>query len=102
MSADLLAFQMKAVGLKPKREHKFHHTRLWRFDFAFPDKLIAVEFDGGTFSQGRHTRGKGFEGDCEKFNAAALMGWRVLRFTSKHVTTGDALAIIEEAVKRGN
>ena len=62
-------------------EYRFHPRRRWRFDFAWPSVKIAVEIDGGAYTRGRHTRGKGFEADCEKMNAAALLGWRVLRFT---------------------
>jgi len=61
-------------------EFKFHHTRKWRADFAIPSKMILIEIDGGAFSGGRHTRGMGFVNDIEKLNAAALLGYRVLRF----------------------
>jgi hypothetical protein len=63
-------------------EYRFHPERKWRFDRALPDKLIAIEIEGGIHSGGRHTRGKGFTGDCEKYNQAVLLGWRVFRFTS--------------------
>lgn len=69
-------------GLPPyHREYRFHDTRRWRFDFAWPERNVAVEIEGGVWTRGRHTRGKGFENDCEKYNAAVLLGWRVLRFT---------------------
>jgi len=93
---DLLAFQMKAVGLKPVTEFRFHPTRKWRSDFAFPDKMLLVEFEGGVFVKGRHTRGAGFVADCEKYNNAALLGYVVMRFTDKHVKSGEALVMIEQ------
>ena len=96
---DLLAFQMKAVGLRPVREFLFHPTRKWRSDFAFPDKMLLVEFEGGVFSKGRHTRGAGFVADCEKYNSAALLGYVVMRFTDKHVRQGTAVTMIEEFLK---
>jgi hypothetical protein len=34
---------------------------------------------------GRHTSGGGFIKDCEKYNAAALLGWRVLRYTTSNI-----------------
>ena len=71
--------------------------RDWRFDFAWPDRGLAVEVEGGTWSGGRHTRGGGFEGDCEKYNAAALLGWKVLRFTGGMVESGLAAATLERA-----
>lgn len=81
------AFAEQATRLGLPRwveEHRFATLigRKWRFDFAWPDRMLAVEIDGGAFSGGRHTRGAGFVEDCRKLNAATLMGWRVLRFTS--------------------
>lgn len=81
------AFAEQATRLGLPRwveEHRFATLigRKWRFDFAWPDRMLAVEIDGGAFSGGRHTRGAGFVEDCRKMNTATLMGWRVLRFTS--------------------
>lgn len=58
------------------REHPFHPTRKWRFDFAFPSVKLAVEIDG----RGRHQTVAGTRADCEKMNEAIILGWRVLRF----------------------
>ena len=70
-------------------EHKFHPTRKWRFDFALPDYKLAIEIDGGAFLPfgGRHGRGLGMVKDCEKYRAAADLGWRVWRFSPKCITT---------------
>lgn len=81
---------------EPQREYRFHAKRRWRFDFAWPKLHIAAECEGGTWQQGRHTRGAGFELDCEKYNAATLDGWRVLRFTSEQVKSGYALQCLEK------
>ncbi len=62
-------------------EYQFHPKRKWRFDSAWPEKMVAVEFEGGIWTNGRHTRGKGYENDCEKYNNALLLGWRVFRLT---------------------
>lgn len=83
---------------EPMREHRFHPVRKWRFDFAWPDRMLAVEIEGGAFSGGRHTRGVGFQSDCEKYNAAVLSGWRVFRFTSQQVMNGAAVAIAQQAL----
>lgn len=64
-------------------EYKFHPTRRWRFDFADADKKIAVECEGGIFSNGRHTRGIGYLNDTEKYNQAQILGWKVLRYCTK-------------------
>jgi very-short-patch-repair endonuclease len=58
------------------REYRFHPTRRWRFDFAFPSVKLAVEIDG----RGKHQTVAGVRADCEKANEAIRMGWRVLRF----------------------
>ena len=79
-------------GPKPIREFVFAPPRKWRFDFAYPEKKIAIEIEGGIWSAGRHTRGKGFESDCEKYNTATLLGWRVYRFTGEMVGRGEMMS----------
>ena len=69
-------------GPEPEREHRFHPYRDWRFDFAFPDSKVAVECQGSTWTQGRHTRGRGYRNDCEKLAEAQLLGWTVFYVTS--------------------
>lgn len=97
---DDLERRLAAAGLPaPEREYRFHRVRQWRFDFAWPDRQVAVEVDGGAYSGGRHTRGAGFERDLEKMNAAALAGWRVVRVTGGMVRSGYALRTITEALK---
>jgi len=67
------------------REWKFHPVRRWRFDFADPTILLAIEIDGGTWVQGRHNTGAGYAKDAEKYNEAIRLGWAVLRFTPQMV-----------------
>lgn len=80
----------------PCREYRFAVPRRWRFDFAWPESKLAVEIEGAVFANGRHTRGSGFTADCEKYNAAAMKGWKVLRFTREHIESGYALDTIIE------
>jgi hypothetical protein len=47
--------------------------------------MVALEVEGGAWSGGRHTRGAGFLGDMEKYNAAAILGWCVLRCTPQQL-----------------
>ena len=97
------AFQLKAVGIAgAKREFLFHPKRKWRFDFAWPSFKVAVEIEGGVWTNGRHTRGSGFIEDCEKYNAAVLLGWRVLRFTDEHLKKGTAIKTLEELLTGEN
>jgi len=72
----------------PECEFRFHPRRKWRFDYSWSDVMIALEVEGGIWTQGRHTRGAGFLADMEKYNAAVLLGWRVLRTTPDKLADG--------------
>ena len=95
---DTALSQVPGAG-QPKTEYRFHDTRRWRFDFAWPEYRLAVEVEGGQWVNGRHQRSKGYEGDCEKYNEAALDGWKVLRFTGDMVKDGRALATLISALR---
>jgi len=82
------------------REYRFHPTRKWRFDYAIPGLKIAVECDGGVWGYGRHNRPRGYINDMEKFNAAAEMGWVVLKFTPRQLLTCAAIASLRQTVAR--
>ena len=115
-----LKFQLDALGHDYVREYRFAREELgtptkgireglaaiglkdWRFDFAFKHEKIAVECEGGVFSNGRHTRGKGFEEDCEKYNQATLLGWKIFRFTGGQIKSGRALGIIDKALNNAH
>lgn len=77
--------------LTPEREYKFAEGRKWRADFAFVVEKILVEIEGGVFTHGGHTRGAAYTRNCEKYNHATLLGYRVLRFTTNQVLNGDAI-----------
>lgn len=92
MPAEMFAAHCRYSSIPmPDAEYRFAPPRRWRFDFAWPDRKIAVEIDGGTWVGGRHVRGSGYAKDCEKMNAAVEKGWRVLRFTSDQVRSGEAI-----------
>ena len=95
-----LAWRLTEAGLTGYAlEHRFSPPRRWRFDFAWPDRKLAVEVEGGTFIGGRHTRGAAFEKDAEKYNEATLQGWRVLRVTPRMIADGRAMAMVERALE---
>jgi hypothetical protein len=99
MSADTFAAVIVATGLPAViREHRFAPPRHWRFDYAWPSLRLALEIEGGTWTGGRHVRARGYERDCEKYNAAALAGWTVLRATTSMLRDGRALAILQQAL----
>ena len=62
-------------------EYKFHPKRRWRIDFYLPEYGLAIELEGGIFTQGRHTRGSGFIGDIEKYNEITAAGLSLIRVT---------------------
>lgn len=105
--ADELRLAMAAERWIPpwQTEYRFHPRRRWRFDFAFPELMIAVEVEGGTASYGRigHGRPERYESDCEKYNQAAVHGWLVLRVTTAMVRDGRALETLAQGlrVRRG-
>jgi very-short-patch-repair endonuclease len=97
-----LETQIKQVGLPdPVQEFHFakHLGRRYRADFAYPQFGLLIEVEGGTWTRGRHTRGGGFEKDCEKYNLAAELGYKVLRFTGAMVEDGRAITTIEKMIR---
>lgn len=95
----LFSLQCRVHKLKPEPEFRFHPVRKWRFDFCWPDKKLAVEIEGAIWTGGRHQTGSGFTADCEKLNAAILLGYRVLRFTTDMVSSGEAIKTVMEVLK---
>ena len=94
----ILANQLRVLKIGFEQEYKFHPKRKWRADFHIVGKNILVEVEGGVWSGGRHTRGKGYIGDMEKYNAAVVMGYQVLRFSTDQVKSGLAVQQIETMV----
>jgi len=87
---------LRSVGLPaPVREYRFHAVRRWRFDYAWLEHKVALEVEGGVWTGGRHTRGAGFLADIEKYNAAVVAGWRVVRVTPSKLCASVTLAMLE-------
>ncbi len=83
---------------RPVPEHKFHPDRKWRFDYAWVKRKVALEIEGGVWTKGRHTRGEGFIKDMEKYNAAALAGWKLLRCTPQDVEDESVFELLKRAL----
>lgn len=85
--ASIFAAVCKSEGFpEPFFEYRFHPIRRWRFDVAWPVSRMALEWEGIVWYGGRksrHQTAKGYEGDCRKYNAAAVLGWTVLRYPQK-------------------
>lgn len=91
---DELLQEAKLVGLpEPVREYRFHPTRKWPFDAAWPERKIAIEYQGGVFQRDpSHSSIGGIVRDYEKFTEASLAGWTLLLVTAQTVRSGAALA----------
>lgn len=101
---------------KPEQELRFHHTRRWRFDYAWPELMLAVEVEGGIFThrrgtfvdkkgkvrkkQSRHLTIKGFEEDAIKYANAEILGWHVMRFSTRQCKNGVAIDLIKEYIEK--
>jgi hypothetical protein len=101
----ILRALMKGVSKEAKTpvvfEHRFHDTRQWRFDVAFPDLMVALEIEGGVWGGGRHIRPKGFLKDMEKYNEATLCGWKLLRTTWDKVLDGRVVPEVLRGLRGG-
>ena len=96
---DHLLVSMRSQRIpEPEREYRFHPTRRWRLDFAWPERGLAVEIEGGIYRGGGHTSVTGIKRDVDKANALTMLGWRLLRFHGDQVRSGEAAALIAEAL----
>ncbi len=84
----------------PERQYRFAVTRKWRLDFAWPSCRLALEVQGGTWVRGGHVRGRQYERDCEKLNAAQLAGWTVLLVTGDMVRNRKAIELVRTALEQ--
>lgn len=93
--------QLSLVGIEVEHEFVFAPPRKWRSDWRVKDTRILVEYEGGLFmvSGGAHKAVGNILRDIEKYNAAAIAGWLVIRITPKHVMSGEALKWAEDALR---
>lgn len=91
---DTLSRILVAAGLpEPVREYRFHSGRRWRFDYAYPEYLVALEVEGAVWTNGRHTRGRGYSEDARKYSEAAILGWCVIRVTTEQLPDAPGLLL---------
>jgi len=92
------AYIRHELKLELIKEHKFHPQRRWRFDYAILEHKIAIEVEGGVWTKGRHTRGSGFVKDMEKYNAAAVLGWTLIRVTPSNLVKKSTADLIQQSI----
>jgi len=77
-----------------RRNFVFDARREWEIDFAWPERRLGVELQGGQWvggatpgaGRGRHTRGgKQYRDELAKHRAAALGGWMILSYTTDDI-----------------
>lgn len=99
LEADFLEAWHAYPGLvEPVCQHRFHDVRKFRFDFCWPDYMVAVDIQG---FGGGHLRFKAYSDDCDKANLATNLGWRFLRFTAAHLSESrreEMVQVILEAI----
>lgn len=88
--------QCRVKGIEaPVREFKFHESRGWKFDYAWPDLRIALEVEGVVYQKGgqlggRHVHASGFREDTHKYGEAFRLGWTLLRVLPEQLSSGLA------------
>lgn len=96
--AVFFALLKQAKVPRPVPEYRFHDTRKFRLDFAWPESRVGLEVDGGVWSGGAHGRGTGIVRDQEKTNLAAGLGWRILRVTPAKLCTEQTITYLKDAL----
>jgi hypothetical protein len=105
-------------GIYAVPEYRFDATRKWRFDFALMpladtrkgdclvsawphpgDFKLALEVQGGLFTNGRHSRGASLLKEHEKLNAAACAGWRILYTIPDNLCMQETVETIKKALE---
>jgi hypothetical protein len=83
----------RAYNLTLAEEFRFDVTRRWRSDYYILEFNTLIEFEGiggNHFSGvGGHQTLVGYTANCEKYNRASVMGFKLLRYTVKNA--GDVI-----------
>jgi very-short-patch-repair endonuclease len=95
----LLCIHLKELGFETVTELQFCEGRRWRFDIACPDERLAFEVSGGNWTGG-HKRGLEQESEYDKLNTAQMLGWRVLQYTNRQVTSGEARDFVKKHLRQ--
>lgn len=95
----VLSQHLKAHKIEFEQEFQFNSERKWRADFHLVDTKILIEVEGGIWTNGRHTRGKGYIADMEKYNSAAVLGYSVYRYSTEQVKSGKAIEEIRQLME---
>lgn len=88
------------------KEFQFHPTRQWRADYFLPNLKLLIELEGGVFGFGKkhsimggHNRGKGYIQNLEKYNAATIEGYKLLRYANVEIEKTKGQNVIDDLKK---
>ena len=92
---------LEASGLNYESEFMFSSERKFRFDWAVPQILVAIEYEGIFSEKSGHTTLSGYKKDVEKYNLATKLGWKILRYTAdNYLDFENDLKIIKGSEKK--
>lgn len=77
-----------------ERQYLFAPGRKYRADFFFPDHNLIVEIDGAV-----HRIKARFKADIERDQVIFFLGYRKLRISTAQVRSGEAVQLIERALR---
>ncbi len=88
----------------PERDYLFYPGRRWRFDFCWVPQHLAVEIEGGIIRNRKgiwvtthgHASANRYMSDIEKYNAAAVMVFCLLRFPGPLVENGTGIREVNQ------
>jgi hypothetical protein len=90
-------------------EYKFsgylgERKRRWRMDVCFPDAdpPLAIEVQGGLYSNGKHSREKGVRNDSQKSIEWQLAGGTIIHATPSMIKDESVVELIKEALGEGS
>ena len=97
---ETLAIHLRSEGISFQREQVVNPDKKYRWDFILGTCLsiprYVIDIQGGTHTQGRHTRAQGYADDCIKANLAVRDGYLPLHFTTDQVKSGHAIDFIKD------
>lgn len=92
--SDKIEWILKNAKIEYVKEYKFAKDRKFKFDFFLPNINCGLEYEGIYGGKSRHTTVSGYSKDAEKYNLAACLGYKVLRYTSG--TCSDLISDLEK------
>lgn len=103
-----VAYLQKALGHTPVTEYAFIPGRRFRLDFAWPQRKVGLEVDGGVFGIGRpcptckrrrvgaHSSISDIKRNMEKRNLAIVHGWRIITVLPEKFAASETIDLLRE------